>query len=172
VHKLAINQINLDGNVIQGSGAHPQHGNFVLEGTHNNGKKLEFRVKFNDRELFFSGKKSGYTLKGKWGMNQEEDIGSWKFTYIVPKQGWNGSYEQAGIENDMDFSEFNIENVPNGTVKAKGSDENGDFGLDGTYDPASQQVRLSKIYDSGIEWNYWGTVVGNAIEGNWGANFG
>lgn len=92
VHKLAINQINLDGNVIQGSGVHPQLGNFVIEGTHNNGKKLEFRVKFNDRELFFSGKKSGYTLKGNWGVNQEEDIGSWKFTYIVPRQGWNGSY--------------------------------------------------------------------------------
>jgi hypothetical protein len=115
--------------------------------------------------MLFNGTREGNQLEGTWGNVPDCDVGSWKFTYVTPKSGWNGTYEQDGIEYDMDFKQLTIEN---GKLHANGKDENGPFEIAGTYDAAAQTVALKKTYDSGVFWDYWGSVNGNAIEGSWG----
>ena len=65
---------------------------------------------------------------------------------IQPKQGWNGSYNQGGIDFEMKFDKLTIDIVPNGKVEAYGHDEVGAFSIKGSFETANNEVEFTKTY--------------------------
>lgn len=87
---------------------------------------------------------------------------------IEQKQGWNGFYNQYGIDFEMKFDKLTIDIVPNGKVEGFGKDGVGAFVIKGSFDTTNNEVFFVKTYEGSHAWQYWGKVQNKEVKGEWG----
>lgn len=77
---------------------------------------------------------------------------------------WLAEYEQYGTWHKMDFGNINVAAQPGGLITAQGSDEVGQFTIEGSFSPVTPEFRFLKQYTGKHAVYYKGTFDRNNFQ--------
>jgi len=144
---------------VRGKG-HDDNGEFALQGWVEPNGLAHFEKQYlGAHKVMYDGQLNGKEISGTWAL--EEYRGS--FQMARANKVWKGIYKQDDEDHEMIIDHLNIFN---NQVKGNGSDEVGDFTINGDWNP-NGQVAFVKQYIGQHNVHYEGTYDGVRVQGQW-----
>lgn len=184
---MTIPDLKIYQGFISGKGS-DNIGQFEIQGSLSNGKTVNFTKRYiGAHTVNYQGTlTSDSQIDGTWSLQGMSDAFQLKKAYSEPDPHvpppappvkvplpvsnyssndiWKGFYDQNGQQTPMTFTMFSA--TPGNQVTGTGSDNVGQFQINGTCDPQGNVI-FTKQYVGQHAVAYSGKLIGGTISGNW-----